>query len=61
MSQALTTAYACGWSLATTLMAYVVVFRAGDGRIIVRFRIARRQRQRGLLVETERLTENVVE
>ncbi len=30
MSQALTTAYACGWSLATTLMAYVVVFRAGD-------------------------------
>ena len=30
MSQALTTAYACGWSLATTLMVYVVVFRAGD-------------------------------
>lgn len=30
MSQALNTAYACGWSLATTLMVYVVVFRAGD-------------------------------
>ena len=30
MSQALSTAYACGWSLATTLMVYVVVFRAGD-------------------------------
>ena len=24
------TAYACGWSLATTLMTCVVVFRAGD-------------------------------
>ncbi|HEY8137575.1 MAG TPA: hypothetical protein VIF61_07020 [Methylocystis sp.] len=30
MSQALNTAYACGWSLATTLMTCVVVFRAGD-------------------------------
>ena len=30
MSQALDTAYACGWSLATTLMTCVVVFRAGD-------------------------------
>jgi hypothetical protein len=30
MSQALSAAYACGWSLATTLMVYVVVFRAGD-------------------------------
>jgi hypothetical protein len=30
MSQALATAYACGWSLATTLMTCVVVFRAGD-------------------------------
>lgn len=30
MSQALNAAYARGWSLATTLMDYVVVFRAGD-------------------------------
>jgi len=30
MSQALDTAYACGWSLATTLMTCVVVFRSGD-------------------------------
>jgi len=30
MSQALNTAYACGWSLAATLMTCVVVFRAGD-------------------------------
>ena len=30
MSQALSTAYASGWSLATTLMTCVVVFRAGD-------------------------------
>jgi len=30
MSQALSTAYACGWNLATTLMTCVVVFRAGD-------------------------------
>jgi len=30
MSQALKTAYARGWSLATTLMDYVVVFRVGD-------------------------------
>ena len=29
MSQALNTAYACGWSLATSLMTCVVVFRAG--------------------------------
>ena len=27
---AISTAYACGWSLATTLMTCVVVFRAGD-------------------------------
>ncbi len=31
MSQALSTAYVRGWSLATTLMVYVVVFQAGDG------------------------------
>ncbi len=30
MSQALNAAYARGWSLATTLMDCVVVFRAGD-------------------------------
>jgi len=30
MSQALNAAYARGWNLATTLMDYVVVFRAGD-------------------------------
>lgn len=30
MSQALSAAYACGWDLAITLMAYVVVFRSGE-------------------------------
>ncbi len=30
MFQALQTAYAHGWSLATSLMTCVVVFRAGD-------------------------------
>jgi len=30
MSQALNAAYVRGWSLATTLMDCVVVFRAGD-------------------------------
>ena len=30
MSHALNAAYARGWNLATTLMDYVVVFRAGD-------------------------------
>ncbi len=31
MSQALSTAYARGWNLATTLMVCVIVFQAGDG------------------------------
>ena len=35
MSQALSTAYVCGWSLATTLMVYVVVFRAGDDNFVM--------------------------
>ncbi len=35
MSQALSAAYACGWSLATTLMVYVVVFRAGDDDFVM--------------------------
>lgn len=30
MSHALNAAYAHGWSLATTLMDYIVVFRTGD-------------------------------
>jgi len=31
MSQSLLTAQALGWSLATTLMVYIVVFQAGNG------------------------------
>ena len=31
MSQALSTAYARGWNLATILMVCVIIFQAGDG------------------------------